>query len=313
MAEMGLHGSARVDAAAVASLERHNGIRTEPQLVAAVFRDPAFRTAIADAIDTRWISIRVRTVFIHQRPRIRYVCGMEERRCELGDALIVYRERLRDRQVRRQAVLLQAKVWAGMERGWVFTDPEQHALYRHWPPFRIEGGLPRNLAVGPGDYGRVLALDGRKRYPDVPRVSPRRPTEPGCTVDGGPWIDTTGSLGRAIRGIVRFAVGERVEGDWATAVLDMIRRVGHDSPGPSYPPGPRGGASGRSSEAPSQAAARENEDSVAEIDRFFDGMDALPPEDQAEFSDDDRPLSMMLIESVEANQKSPNVDSSVVV
>ncbi|MGH3430489.1 MAG: hypothetical protein ACRDQZ_23465 [Mycobacteriales bacterium] len=284
MAEMSLRGARDIDRAALVSLRGYGGPRTEPHLVAAIFRDPRLRQAIISAVDPRWQRVRVHTVFVHVRPRVSYSCDGVTRRCELGDAFILYRERLRTGQMRRQAVLFQAKRWSGPERNWVNTDPDQHALYQHWPPFQIAGGPSVEIRLPPGDYGRVLGLDARLQ-PDVPRVSPRRPTEPGCTRNAHPWMDTIGTLGRAVRGVIRFQVGECVEGDWAIAVGDIIWRVGRACPGPTYPSGSRGGATARRS--------------LSSIDDMFDGIDDLPPEEDDDLGGDEGPLSMLLIDATD--------------
>jgi hypothetical protein len=69
MAELHLSGARAIDLAALDALRRHAGPSTEPHLVAAIFRDARFRTAIIDAVDDDWGPVRVRTVFVHQRPR----------------------------------------------------------------------------------------------------------------------------------------------------------------------------------------------------------------------------------------------------
>jgi hypothetical protein len=56
----------------------HMGSRTEPQLVAALFRDPAFRASIVGAVDRRF-SVRATTVFVHQRPMVRFPCDRSVR------------------------------------------------------------------------------------------------------------------------------------------------------------------------------------------------------------------------------------------
>jgi hypothetical protein len=174
VAEMKLSGSEAVDAAALGSLRRHKGSKAEPYLVAAIFRDPKFRTAVVNAVEPTWRPVAVRTVFVHLTPKVTFSCASGP--CELGDALVVYRERLRQGQRRRQAVLFKAKVWNGNGRDWVKTDPDQHALYRHWPPFRIAGGPAPEIRLPPGDYGRVLGV--------VPRFKRRRPGR-GRTCDLG--------------------------------------------------------------------------------------------------------------------------------
>jgi hypothetical protein len=123
MAELRLRGAASIDAAALDALRRHRGPRTEPQLVAAIFRDEQFRRAIFDAVEARlWRVVAVRTVFVHGRPLVSFSCARGF--CELGDALVVYRERLGVGQRRRQGVFFQAKMWRGNGRSWVEADPD---------------------------------------------------------------------------------------------------------------------------------------------------------------------------------------------
>lgn len=292
MAELRLPGAASIDAAALDALRRHRGPRTEPQLVAAIFRDERFRRAIIDAVEPLWRLVAVRTVFVHGRPLVSFSCAHGS--CELGDALVVYRERLGVGQRRRQGVLLQAKMWRGNGRSWVETDPDQHALYRHWPAFTIQGGPTRELRLPPGDYGRVLALAEGATAVDGPRVSPRRPPEPGCTREEPCGSETLGTLGRAIRGVVRFELGERVEADWAVVIGDMIKRVGPSSPGATFPAGPRGGSTVR--ESGSRAASETEADDIAALDELLDHASDLPPEDEATFDREERPLSILLID-----------------
>jgi len=273
---MKVSGADLIDAAALDALRDHTGSNAEPHLVAATFRDGRFRQTIRDAVDSRWRVANVRTVFVHQKPKVTFSCAKGD--CELGDALVVYRERLRVGQTRKQAVLFQAKIWKGNVRSWVATDPDQHALYRHWPPFKIAGGPPQEIRLPPGDYGRVLGLAASASPHDVPRVSPRRPTQPDCIREPHPWSETMGTLGRAIRGVVRFEVGEKVGGDWATAVADMVQRVGPTSAGATFPPGPRGGVTGRRSSArtTSDTEAVEQDDPVEVLDALLDGASDLP-------------------------------------
>jgi hypothetical protein len=294
MGEIHLAGARSVDEAALWALRAHAGTRDEPNLVAAIFRSARFRKSIVDALDARWQAIRVSTVFIHKRPLVEFGCGGETRSCELGDALVVYRERLRPGQVRIQAVLLQAKLWDRFERASVSTDSDQHALYRHWPPFRIAAGPRRTIHLPPGDYGRVLGLSSSWRADDVPRVSPRRPTEPGCALERGTWSATIGTLGRALRGLIRFELGERVWGDWEVAVSDVIQRVAPASPGTSFPPGPRGGATRRRTRS-SSAKDKSLEWLMSSI------ISREPPaSDEGALEDEDeRPMSILLIDAAE--------------
>jgi hypothetical protein len=296
MADMKLTGSDAIDAAVLDSLRRHAGRKTEPHLVAAIFRDLAFRSAIVKAVEPEWHAVNVRTVFVHATPKVTFSCAKAS--CELGDALVVYRERLGVGQRRRQAVLFQAKIWKGNGRSWVATVPDQHALYRHWPPFKILGGPPQEIRLPPGDYGRVLGLTSNFQTQDVPRVSPRRPTRPGCVREAHPWSETMGTLGKAIRGVVRFEVGERVDGDWATAVADMVGRVGPTSAGKTFPPVPRGGSSGRrrAARASTDADVVEAPAPVDELDALLDGASDLPPEEDVTFDEGERPLSILLID-----------------
>jgi hypothetical protein len=108
-----------------------------------------------------------------------------------------------------------------------------------------------------------------------------------------------GTLGRAIRGLVRFELGERVDGDWAVTVADMIKRVGPTGAGGSFPSGPRGGATARRPSETSSLDRRETverETAVRELDALVDGVSGLPPENDADLDADDRPLSVLLID-----------------
>src|SRR5581483_4842021 len=113
---MSLLSAAVIDEAALDALKRHHGRQAEPYLVAAIFRDHVFRRVIVDAVDGAWRAVSVRTVFVHQTPQVTFPCAVGS--CELGDALIVYRERLGPAQTRHQAVLFQAKKWPGAGRRW---------------------------------------------------------------------------------------------------------------------------------------------------------------------------------------------------
>jgi hypothetical protein len=296
MAEIHLSGARAIDLAALAALRQHGGRRTEPHLVAAIFRDPKFLQAIIGAVDPAWGAARVNSVFVHQKPQVKFSCCGAPRRCELGDALVVYRERLRPGQVRRQAMLFQAKMWDGLERGGVITDPDQHALYGHWPPFTIAGGPAGEIRLPPGDYARVLGLTDTATSGDVPRVSPRRPVQPGCVRETLPWQDTMGTLGRAIRGLVRFDVGEVVREGWATAVGDMIARVGPASPGGTYRPV---GHRGRSVSRP-PTSGRATMPEVDALDSLLDSTFSVPPPDEPlEPSEEgNQPLSILVIDGV---------------
>jgi hypothetical protein len=106
-----------------------------------------------------------------------------------------------------------------------------------------------------------------------------------------------GTLGRAIRGVVRFEVGEKIDGDWAAAVADMVQRVGPTSAGATFPPGPRGGVTGRRSSArTSDTEAVEQNDPVAVLDALLDGASDLPPENDVTFEDGEGPLSFLLVD-----------------
>jgi hypothetical protein len=296
--ELHLAGARAIDSAALDALRRHRGRSSEPYLVSALFRDPLFRDAIRDAVDRAWGNVLVRSVLIHQKPQVWFYCRGRRGRCscELGDALVVYRERLRRGQARSQAVLCQAKKWVGPERGRVEADPVQYALYAHWPPFAIRGGPRRTIRLPPGDYGRVLGLVDAYTPGDVPRVSPRRPTYPACSVEATkPWVPTIGTLGRAIRGLVRFELGEPVENEFSAAVRDMILRVSRSSPGPTYGPrAPRGGRSARFG----RAVTRTPDDD--ELDNALDWLlQHGPPgiEGEAALVDERGPMTVMVIDS----------------
>lgn len=295
MAEIHLAGARAIDAAVRDAIRRHKGPTNEPHLIAAIFRNHRFRKAIIDAIDPLWQAVRAHTVFVHQKPMVEFTCDVGIHQCELGDGLVVYRERLRAGQLRHQAVLFQAKRWVGAERRWVKLDPDQHALYRHWPPFTIAGGPPGEIRLPPGDYGRVLGLTARWGTNDVPRVSTRRPTEPGCAIEHPVWEETIGTIGRAIRGVVRFEVGERVQGAWETVVADAIRRVSLSSPGQTFPEGPRGGSAERGDVPPSDATEVDDQ-----VDNLFDTAFAFRSTDKlTDFANNGESLPILLIDSVE--------------
>jgi len=296
--EIDLRGAEVIDRAALDALARYTGRTEEPYLVAAIFRDHNFRQAIVNAVDSRWRVVHVTTVFIHKKPMVTFACGGTDSTCELRDALVVYREELRTGQRRAQAMLYQAKKWAGGGRGWVQGDEDQHALYRHWPPFEINGGQAGTISLPPGDYGRVLGITESSSPGDVPRVSPRRPTEPWCRIEEEkPWVQVLGTLGRSVREIVRFAFGEPVTGYWALAVSDMLSlRVGGASPGRSYGrTTARGGTAGRGPLARLAALAAV----VAAEEEFHTLVDDLdePPDDRAAEEFEAAPLSVLIIDA----------------
>jgi hypothetical protein len=216
--------------------------QTEPHLVAAVFRNPKVIAAIIDGLRAQGYRARVRSVFIHGKPMVEFECaGVKQPPCELGDAFVVYRERLRQGQARSQAVLIQAKMWKGANRTHVDASRIQWALYQHWPPFEVLTSSLR-LSLPPGDYGRMVGIRAAKPRAETPRVSHRIPTLPGCAVPSRkPRIAVPRSLGWLIADILRFGSGERVDGPWALLTAYLIRAVGTSLVGPTFqPPGRRG-------------------------------------------------------------------------
>ncbi len=306
MAELELKGAMSIDRAVLRSLKRYAALcpllpMDEPYLVAAIFRDGGFRNAIVNAVQQPGYGVKVETVFIHKKPMVSFSYQTpkgSKGACELGDALVVYREQLRVGQKRTQAVLFQAKIWKGSGRRWVGTDRHQLALYRHWPPFKIAGSPNGEIRLPPGDFGRVLGLVRTWNARDIPRVSPRHPTQPGCIRDCHPRSETIGTLGRAIRGLVRFEVGEKVDGDWEEAVKDMIVRVAPASAGKTFPLGSRGGSAERHSAAQESADPDpvDDADPADELDALLDHALDFPPENEVTFDDGDRPLSILLID-----------------
>jgi hypothetical protein len=155
------------------------------------------------------------------------------------------------------------------------------------------------IFLPPGDYGRVLGLVETHAASDVPRVSPRRRTRPRCTVDTNPlWVSLGGTLGRAIRNVVRFEFGERVEQAWATAVSDIIGRASSSLPGATFgPPAPRGGFAERGGQAAEEASGIGG----GEIDRWIDAAlsEGGPPNDDQALASDENvgPFSVLVIDS----------------
>lgn len=212
--------------------------------MAAIFRDPGFCGALKSALMGSGLgyTVRVRTGLIHSKPMVTFSCTGRRKRCELGDGAVIYRERLRVGQARTQAVVFQAKKWLPRERR-VATDPKQWALYKHWPPFEIQGThRPRTpIRLPPGDYGRVLGIRASSKAADTPKVSRAIATQPHCVVGGVHREPLVRNIGVVLRDLIRFEAGERVAGEWARVVEDIIGRVFPSSVSPSFsPPGPRG-------------------------------------------------------------------------
>lgn len=235
------HINSRIRSALTRYGQTPGAIAQEPYLVAAIFRDQQVVDALVQGLGAAGFRARVYSVFTHVRPKVRFNCPAE-RRCELGDAMVLYREQLAPGHRRRQALVFQAKEWDASRR-LVKTDSDQWSLYRYWPTFSIIGGA-RNIVLGPGDHGRMLGL-GKKLSPAAnPRVSRRISTVPGCALHHpSPSIGLDRTLGRVLAGLMRFSSGERVDNEWARLAWHILRNVFPRCPGKTYPVGNRGVAS----------------------------------------------------------------------
>jgi hypothetical protein len=186
----------------------------------------------------------------------------------------------------------------GTGREWVEADRVQQALYLHWPPFTITGRPGSAIRLPPGDHGRVIGLADTLFSADVPRVSPRQPTRPNCIVEPShPWVRTGGTIGRAIRGVVRFDVGERVRGTWAEVITDLLSRVAISPPGRSYgSASPRGRAAGRGPASGVAVEASSEERVSGLIESLLSESPPQDPDERAGLTDDRGPMTVLIID-----------------
>ena len=118
---------------------------SEPQFVAAVVLNaiPEIAMIWEPILNHAGLSATFSSVFCHQSPIATYQdSACKKHSCELADLLVVVDDRTNGTQVRRRAVLVQAKMAApqGGKR-LSSSDLTQLNLYSTWPAFRLGSGF----------------------------------------------------------------------------------------------------------------------------------------------------------------------------
>lgn len=93
-------------------------------------------------LTTNGYSLSVGGVFVHQRPYIFFDGG---KKVELGDLLLISTV-IDSKGTQRKAMLLQAKMFDSLPAR--PDNPNQHQLYREWPPFQYQAQYLRGVNNG---------------------------------------------------------------------------------------------------------------------------------------------------------------------
>lgn len=128
----------------------------EPDFVAGLVLEstPLILNALTSVLSSSRISVSMSAVFCHQSPKVTF--NGPQTTCELGDILIAYVHTPKVGQVRRNAILFQAKATATQPYQIKSTDTDQLRLYTDWPDFVYNKSPP--------------FLSGHKRF-----VTPKTP------------------------------------------------------------------------------------------------------------------------------------------
>ncbi|MES2394864.1 MAG: hypothetical protein V4549_02625 [Bacteroidota bacterium] len=107
----------------------------EPDFIASLVLSgtPGFHNAII-ATSGIWSKVNTVGVFCHQSPMVKYMDGVTERRCELGDVLWCHFHTNKEGDTFRNAILFQSKMSATLTPAIHYNDT-QLKLYREWPQY----------------------------------------------------------------------------------------------------------------------------------------------------------------------------------
>lgn len=122
----------------------------EPDFIASLVLSgtSGFHNAIV-AVPGIWNNVNTVGVFCHQSPMVKYMHGVTERRCELGDVLWCHFHTNREGNTFRNAILFQSKM-SNTISPIIPYDDTQLKLYREWPQYeyyrpKTLNGQIRNL------------------------------------------------------------------------------------------------------------------------------------------------------------------------
>ncbi len=116
---------------------RRAGTPQEPDFVAmlTMIGAPELNTLLDAVLHGSGVSSTTTGVFCHQSPKVKFVVGGVEQRCELGDLLLAHIHSKRGVVQNHNALLLQAKMAPDADKVGCVPDAHQLALYRDWPSF----------------------------------------------------------------------------------------------------------------------------------------------------------------------------------
>lgn len=116
----------------------------EPDFVAGLVLEstPLIYTALRNILAPQGIAVSIASVFCHQTPQVTH--SLATKSCELGDLLFVHIHTELGGNVRRNALLYQAKTSSKQPYKVPKSEEHQLALYMYWPKFSYKS--PRALA-----------------------------------------------------------------------------------------------------------------------------------------------------------------------
>lgn len=89
------------------------------------------------------IQVSILGIYCHQTPKVRFN-NMHKTSCEIGDILLCHFHKDREGQIRRNSLLLQAKMTSQQPYHISNREVDQLDLYSHWPEFNYISGPLKN-------------------------------------------------------------------------------------------------------------------------------------------------------------------------
>jgi len=140
----------------------------EPDFVASLVLEssPIIYDAFRAVFEKYGIDFSLTSVYCHQTPKVKHP-RMSKTSCELGDVLFVHVHREGSGQIRRNALLYQAKVTTKQRYRVPSSENHQLKLYTDWPEFEyyqsppLSGKKRRITPHSPHQGAQYLLIDSR--------------------------------------------------------------------------------------------------------------------------------------------------------
>lgn len=113
--------------------------------------------------------------FIHQRPKLTFKLGGADKKCELGDLLVLCR-RIVDGEARYNAALMQLKMTHSANHLTISSSSElvQLELYVKWPKFKCANGIEYDIQPKTVTLGAQYMFVNPEEYPLFTHHIPQR-------------------------------------------------------------------------------------------------------------------------------------------